>query len=278
MKVPKQETVIRQYLLGELNENDREQLEQRLITDRDYMEEALMVEEELLEEYVSGTLPERDRELFQKNYLSAPRQQQKLKIARALDRYASQKVAPTPKVVVTQSWVQRLIEAFRQYSNLMQLSWAALLLVVLFGTWWIVRNSRTDDALQAELRRLNGPESSVLTAGPTVSPAVLSPLSLRDPSRFPVVNITDQTQVVQLQIPYATVASSTYRATVKDSNGRAVVQVPNVTSREIGNARAIVVQVPARVFQPGDYSVTLTETDSAGQSQDVGDYSFRVVR
>ena len=276
MNESKQETVIRRYLLGKLNDDDREQLEQRLITDRDYMEEVLMVEEELLEDYVSGKLPESDRDPFAKNYLSAPRQKQKLRIARALDKYVSQKVAATPKVVSTQSWVQRLVQTLRLRSGLMQLSWAVLVLAVLVGTWWIVRNWRSANELQAELMRLNGP-GSVLEVGPT-RPTTLSPLSLRDPARFPVVTLTDQAQVAQLQIPYETVANSTYRATLKDSAGQTVAQIPNVTTREIGNARTIVLQFPAKLFQSGDYNVTVTEINSAGQAHDVGDYSFRVVR
>lgn len=277
MKEPKQETVIRRYLLGELNDDDREHLEQRLITDRNYMEEVLMVEEELLEDYVSGKLPESDRDLFRKNYLSAPRQKQKLRIAQALDRYASRKVAPAPKLVSTQTWIQRLIHALRLHSGLMQLAWAVLVLVVLAGTWLIVRNWRSENALQAEINQLNGPETRVLEVGQTVSSALLSPVSLRDSGRSPVVTITHQTEVVQLQIPYPTVEGSTYRTRLKDSNGRMVAQISNVTRHELDKASLIVLQFPVRLFQPGDYVVTITESDSAGRSHDVGDYAFRVV-
>lgn len=277
MNERKQETVIRRYLLGELNEDDREQLERRLITDRDYNEEVLMVEEELLEDYVSGTLSAPDRDLFEKNYLSAPRQKEKLRVARALDKYAAQTVAPTPKLVSTRSWLQRLIQTLRLHSGLMQLSWAVLVLVVLAGTWLIVRNRGGENAMQAELRQLNGPESRVL-AGTTVSPALLSPVSLRESGRSPAVTITNQTEVVQLQIPYATGEGSTYRATLKDSNGREVAEVPDIRSRRVGNASLIVLQIPVRLFERGDYVVTITETDSAGRSREVGDYSFRVVQ
>ena len=89
MKDIQHERVIRRYLLGELDEREQEQLEQRVITDPDYKEEVLITEEELLEEFVNGKLPPRDLESFTRVYSSSPAHRRKVKIAQALNRYAA---------------------------------------------------------------------------------------------------------------------------------------------------------------------------------------------
>lgn len=270
MKEAKKETVIKRYLLGELNDDDREQVEQRLITDRNYLDEVLMVEEELLEDYVSGVLPQHERDLFLKNYLSTPRQKQKLKIAQALDKYAAQTTVARQRVAATQTWLQRLIYALGLNKGLVQLSWAVMVLIVVAGTWWIVKTWRDEPKeLEAELIRLNGPGSSVLEAGSTVAQGVLLPLNLREAGSVPAVTITNQTQVVQLKIPVSPEPERNYQAVLKDSGGQEIVRVPQLAAREVGNTRMVVLQFPAKIFRPGDYVITV---------EGVGDYSFRVVR
>ena len=272
MNEANKETVIKRYLLGELNEDDREQVEQRLITDRNYFDEVLLVEEELLEDYVSGLLSQQERDLFLQNYLSAPRQQQKLRIAQAFDKYASQTTAPVraPRLDTTQTWLQRLIYALGLNKSLVQFSWAVMVLIVLTGTWWIVRTWRSaPKELEAELLRLNGPGSRVLEAGSTVAQAVLLPLNLRQAGTLPDVTVTDQTQVVQLKIPLSSEPKQNYQAVLKDSNGQEIVRVPQVAPHEAGDAQLVVLQFPAELLRPGDYLITV---------EGEGDYFFRVVR
>lgn len=151
-------TAIRRYLLGELKEDEQEQLEQRVITDPDYKEEVLITEEELLEEFVNGTLAPRELELFTKVYSSSPAHRRKVKIALALNRYVAKQVpvvqAVAPKSA-TKSKTKSLIESFSAKSRFHQFSLAALILVVAIGgtilTYWLITHeSRTDyDTLQA---------------------------------------------------------------------------------------------------------------------------------
>src|ERR1041384_7159036 len=96
--IEREQEVIRRYLLGELDEDRKDQLEQRVMTERDFKQEVLTVEEELLDDYVSGALSAREQELLLKNYLSSPNQRRKVVVARALGRYVSihKPAGPTP--------------------------------------------------------------------------------------------------------------------------------------------------------------------------------------
>ena len=280
MKASKQETEIRRYLLGELSDSEREQVEQRLITDGNYKEEVLMVEQELLEDYLAGLLIPQERELFHKNYLSAPLQKQKLRIAQALDKYLVQTSVQTPKTVSGQSWIEWFWNALHLPHGLMQLSWVVLILiVVLAGAWWVVKTLRSEgNEIQADLIRLNGPQSGVLAPGLSVATGVLSPLSVRESGRSVIVTITSETQVVQLRIPQPSGQQGSYEAVLKDNNGREVTRISEIAIRAVDNMPTIVLQFPGKIFQAGDYVITLTQHNSGSSGEGIGDYSFRIAQ
>jgi|KBSSwiStaDraftv2_1062776.scaffolds.fasta_scaffold48474_2 anti-sigma-K factor RskA len=268
-------TTIRQYLLGGLDAGTREQVEQRLMTDRDYKEEVLIVEEELLEDYVSGALDHHERDLFLKNYLTTPLQKQKLRIAQALDKRATQNAPRTAGISGSSNVITRLAGVFRTRKLFLQLSWAALIVIFLGGTFLVFRIWRSAHELQAELARLNGSGSYLLEPGPTVSQLSLSPLTLRDPGNLPTITITKETQVVQLRIPQAQSQPQTYQAILKNSDNKEVLSVSGLSVRSLDNSRMLVLHLPAVIFSTGDYLLTIRDQNSA---EDVADYSFRVIR
>jgi len=268
-------TTIRHYLLGELDDGAREQVEQRLITDRDYKEEVLIVEEELLEDYVSGALDQGERDLFLKNYLTTPLQKQKLRIAQALDKRATQSAARPAGISGSSNVIRRLVDVFRTRKLFLQLSWAALILVLVGGGLIALNVWRSARALQAQLLRLNGAGSHLLDPGRSVSQLSLSALTLRDPGNLPTVTITKETQVVQLRIPQPQRQQQTYQAILKDSDNKDVLSLSGLTIRNLNDSRLLVLQLPASIFSTGDYLLTIRDQNS---SDDIADYSFRVIR
>lgn len=85
--------MLREYLLGELEPGDREQIEMRLLLDRDFLLQAEMLADELIEDYVDGNLSERERTAFVTHFLAASTQRDRLNVAVALKRHA---LAATP--------------------------------------------------------------------------------------------------------------------------------------------------------------------------------------
>lgn len=80
---------IRDYLLGDLSNDEREQIELRLLTDRDFIEQLTLFEEELVDEYVRGTLAAGERRKFERSFLSTPEGTEQVRLATVLRRYAS---------------------------------------------------------------------------------------------------------------------------------------------------------------------------------------------
>lgn len=86
----KNEILIRRFLLGEVTEQEREQVEMQLMTDRQYLDHILRREEGLIDEYVRGELGRNEREPFETHFLSAPERRDKLEFAESLNRYIAE--------------------------------------------------------------------------------------------------------------------------------------------------------------------------------------------
>src|SRR5436305_7457558 len=80
---------LRQYLLGDLTGEARQRVEQRLLTEPDFLEEPLLGEEELVDDYVGDGLSGDERLKFERHFLSTPERRRQLGFALALGRYVS---------------------------------------------------------------------------------------------------------------------------------------------------------------------------------------------
>jgi CHAT domain-containing protein len=79
--------LIRRYLLGRLGEDEREQLEEKMLADNEVFNRVLLAEDEMVEDYVNGELPESDRAEFEASFLSTPEGRKQVTYARALSEY-----------------------------------------------------------------------------------------------------------------------------------------------------------------------------------------------
>src|SRR5438093_12067908 len=83
------EEKIRQYLLGELTDDEQTRLEERLLRDDDFLKQIQIAEDELTDDYLHGALSNREQERFEKHFLSAPERRKKLKFSSAFKKYIS---------------------------------------------------------------------------------------------------------------------------------------------------------------------------------------------
>ncbi|HEX5731889.1 MAG TPA: hypothetical protein VF131_03555 [Blastocatellia bacterium] len=86
----KDEILIRRYLLGEVTDQEREQVERQLMTDKQYLDHILSREEALIDEYVRGELGRDERGPFETYFLSAPERRDRLEFAESLNRYIAE--------------------------------------------------------------------------------------------------------------------------------------------------------------------------------------------
>src|SRR6266849_2333761 len=80
------EQQIRQFLLGELSEGPRLELEERLFGDDHYYKNILAIQEELADDYVQDNLTLSERTNFEQNFLRSSRRKERVEFAEALSR------------------------------------------------------------------------------------------------------------------------------------------------------------------------------------------------
>ena len=83
---PEEDNRIRRYLLDDATHEERRQVEERILEDVGYGEWLLVIEDELIDDYARGTLSERERELFARNFLVTPRRRQDLVVAQGVTK------------------------------------------------------------------------------------------------------------------------------------------------------------------------------------------------
>lgn len=152
------EHVIRDYLLGTISEGEREQIEERMLTDDLFFENLAaledVVEDDLIDQYLNDDLTSQERKGFEQIFLSTGERREKLELARDLSRRASLVVVrsnDTGAVSGKFSWF-RSLSAFTGFQNpLVGIPVVAALLLLTFGCIWLSFRVRH---LGAELSRL----------------------------------------------------------------------------------------------------------------------------
>jgi anti-sigma-K factor RskA len=79
-----QEELMARYLLGRLPADERACVEEKFLSDKNYFEQLLAVEDAIMDEYVCGELSEDDRQQFEKFLLASDDQRQNLEFTREL--------------------------------------------------------------------------------------------------------------------------------------------------------------------------------------------------
>jgi HAMP domain-containing protein len=132
---------IRRYLLGDLSEQEREQVEQRLMSDDDLYQRLLLAEDDLIDDYISGALLDQDQAKLRQHFLRVPELRQDIKSVAALRKYALQttrkvvkKDSPTPLRFSLFGWLKKFFTHPSVGVSFAAASLAAVVIAVWLGT------------------------------------------------------------------------------------------------------------------------------------------------
>jgi CHAT domain-containing protein len=114
--LPEQEDQIRRYLLGVATPDEMEQVEIDLLRGDENVERLLLIEDELITDYALGALPQRERELMDKNYLSTPERRERLMIAHEMVKQAA---AFDKSRTAEEAWANKAFKGVRQTLKLL---------------------------------------------------------------------------------------------------------------------------------------------------------------
>lgn len=273
---PEHLRAIKQYLLGELDSESRERLEEKLMTDDVRFEELLIAEDELIDEYLTDSLTLSECEHFLQYFLSTPERQQKLRFAKALRRYTAaatatespdSAISTPPAIPPTKS----ILPFLRAWRPLPQFALATAFILVVAGVFFLVINTKNPTSIPSEVASNKGqPPPSIFVT--------LTPGLVRDAGelkRVPVPVGSDATLQVSLKLD--TNGYADYRAILKTKN-RQIALLDNLDPQSTEGSKIVVFNLPASLLVRGDYQIKLEGKTPGGDFDRVGSYSFRVIQ
>ncbi len=136
------EQQIRQFLLGELSEGPRLELEGRLFGDDHYYKNILAIQEELADDYVQDNLTLSERSNFEQNFLRSSRRKERVEFAEALSRALVGSEVPVLVAPQAASWWKYVAAIFFAPNARLALGTSAAAGVLLVGVVWLAIENR----------------------------------------------------------------------------------------------------------------------------------------
>jgi len=280
--VNEQKDILRRYLLHSLGEAEQEQLELRLLTDKQFGRLIAIAQDDLVDDFVAARLSEEEVDRFQEYYMTTPERRQKLRFATVLDRYVSED-RPTEEVDV--SGKLRLL--FRSRTLKTAFSAAGILLIfgvalfVMFRLGWFHPGSIRD--LQGEFARVNRsqetdsrPLSELKRNSTNTLALILRQNLVREDGVERAVEISRSVTLIRLLLEVPTASNNGYTAVLQTTVGQELARVGDLKARNEDGAQFVVVNVPAEFLTRGDYQLRLIGISGDGLATDIGLYPFHV--
>ena len=278
------DSVIRRFLLGDIDEEERERIERRFISDQEAYEKIVVVEDELIEDYLEDSLTAPDREKFLAQYGHTPKERRKLRIVKAIKEHAVAEAMSSQKARSTKSKWTNFLSALRLRNPGFLIPVAAVLIIAfVVGLVWLmdIRNKREQEtnrraAIERELADLNAP-SSVREVTPQTVSLVLAPVSVR--SVGPQTDLRARTDIRVVKVPLLWTQKeeySSYQAVLRRVGDSQQLTIPNLHVQKTAGGTAVPLKLPAHILTRGLYQVALNGVGSSGAAGQAEEYSFTV--
>lgn len=305
--------VIVRYLLNDLGDQEREQIEEKYFNDTDFLDQIDAVEAELIDKYVLGLLSADEREKFERYILNSRSQQQKVEFDKELIDLVEQErlvISPAdPEIQPSKtSWWQPLLNFIRLPKPYLALATTALV-IVLGGGWLIVENiflrheirqrqreqaalkqqkedlqqqidlqkKESDEAVAKLEKQLASLKSQTTVHLPTFLLTLAGSRSIigEKPKELPIPDGAEDVRL-ELQLPFNTNDFMAYRAEIETGISP---NIPIGKVRPVRGKNRVAVDAPANRLSNGKiYHIKLEGKSPSGKYVLVGKYALTVVK
>ena len=273
------DALLRQFLLGKVEDEQRQRIESLFLTDSQTRERILAAEQELIDDYLDDGLSPADRETFLSIYGDTAAQRRKLRIAKsiqqwALDQPQTPPVTPEPPI---SAW-GRLMEWLRLKPALViPIAVSAAVIIVVALVWVNSRRTEQDReylALNQALAQLNTP-SGLREVPPGMSHLTLKPGSIRSVEAESELKRGPEGSVAELRLLWMQKEYPTYHAVLRRPGDARSSTLPNLTAgKEEG--KIIRIRLPVNMLTRGNHQIELSGVAADGTKSSPEVYSFTV--
>ena len=235
---------VRDYLLGRLSEDEREEIEERLMVEDDLFEELEISTGELIEEYREGELTAKERQSFESSVLSSPEGRKRHVFAAAIDML-EQRRQPQAAGLLERVWA-----IFRKPQWAIPITGLAVVIIAVIIFW---------------------PRPSGFVAVTLTSSAVTRSTEDRPPAKITIPADTSELRVT-LALPEPAPPDIRYRVKLLEHHRDITNLQPSGQ-----DANSVSVVIPARQVPPGSYALVIYAIKSDGTEQQIpGNYFFTI--
>lgn len=304
------ETQIRRFLLGELNEKERTALEEKFLADEDFFVQIRASEDDLIENYVRGSLSADEKAKFEKNFLTTKQRRQRVIFTQNLLGTLKTETAKKPETVSVWELIFGIIKQPK-----FAFGAAFAILALIFGFWLLAvkspenhgelaeaitptptiqanqtlpQNQKVNEnvAINADLpekrktNKTNSANANTETPEETPKKIVSNPVlalfagTTRSEGKTSELNLPKNAVGANLHLNLESQDYQIYRAEIVDADGNVIYRSGKLKAR---NAK-IYTTIPAKNLKHGDYLLKLYGLNSAGKEESAADFQFRVIR
>lgn len=304
--------MLKRYLLGSLSEDEQIQVQERFLADHESFEQLKLIEDDLIDEYVQNKLSKVDRRHFEMYYRVTPERRQKVEFAEDLQQALTIRQRSNWLRFVLGQW-RAVLDFFATPHPALKSAYALGGIVLFIGGSALLV---TTIKLRGELEQLRSEQLTLMAReqklqeqmsreresnkqlneqlsrereqrhelqkqlaispspqASTVSFVLVTDLIRRASGETKRLIVPKDIAFVQLRLVLENeVEHKNYRAVFATAVG------DQIWSEDIKNAagKAVVVQIPAKIFASDDYTITLFDMDASGTLEEVGEYFFPV--
>lgn len=267
------DALLREFLLGKINDEELERIENLYLTDSQTKERVLALEQDLIEDYFEDGLTPEDKARFLLRYAQTDEQRRKLRITKSIKDWAITEALAPQATATTASVLDRLRARLPLKPVFVVPIAVMIVLASVLAIIWL--NSRIEQrkhlAVEQELAQLNSP-TSLREVLPQMTTLELRPVTVRSEAQKELKMGAD-TRIVELRLPWVRPDRfSTYQGEVRQGNDQSFT-IPNVQADE-GNV--IRIRLPAHMFSRGQYRIQLRGIANDGSLSPPEEYTFAV--
>jgi hypothetical protein len=273
------EQVLRQFFLGNVDNEERERIEILFMTQLDARQRVLVAEQDLIEDYLDDLLTPSDKSRFVQRYADTPHQQRKLMISRLVHDWAwSNSQRAKTHFVPILAWHRFAAWLRFQRVVLIPITVTAVIAILIAGVWLNNANKRERHwAIEEELARLNRP-SAVLEAPSQTISTTIAPVSVRSAVSEHELKLSSGIRVVEVHLLWIQKENYTrYDAIVRRIDAAEAFTVENLQAQK-QRGLAISVRLPAHMLTSGVYQIKLSGLAADDTLSPGVEYRFAVSR
>ena len=291
----------RRYVIGASTAAECEEVERDYFERAEVLDQVSAAEEGLIDDYLSGRLPQGEREQFERHYLASPNHRTRIAVVRALKAAASSDVSRRIEnrntATTTSTRFSKRLAGWTAVA-------ASLTILVATAIWAL----RTDSGDIVAVRTPSSAPATAPPAGATPatpptpssvepsrpsdsSPAVpdtrspppvvvavtISPILVRSAGAQQTITIGKGTDIVRLRLRgQAGDRLTRGRSVIRTVTGREVWGGPVTATSALPRGELARVDVPASALPPDDYIIELIEVGADGGEVERHKYFLRV--